>query len=360
MATFATPPVARYARAALRPGARRRGFSLVELLVVLAIIGVLIGLLLPAVQAAREAARRARCSSNLRQIGIAIHSRHEALRLLPTSVASGTVDSLSGFDPRGGTSHSWLVQILAFLDEQPLADRFDLRTGLFAGPRDGRRGPEAEHVPLFVCPSDGASGPPFADDTLTAGRACGRGTYAAWASPFHVDTQHQYPAALAWRTRPRFADVTDGLHTALMATEIRTGQHPRDARGAWAVGWNGASVVAFDMHHGGPDGGPFRHAPFCLGYTQRPNLGDERVNVDMLYACPDPAAASRAGMPCGTWEEFGTWRYLSSAPRSRHQRGVQSLWADGRVSFLEDDVDEIVMAYLISINEGMPVALADR
>ena len=37
----------------------RRGFTLVELLVVIAIIGVLIGLLLPAVQAAREAAREA-------------------------------------------------------------------------------------------------------------------------------------------------------------------------------------------------------------------------------------------------------------------------------------------------------------
>ena len=101
---------------------RHRGFTLVELLVVIAVIGILIGLLLPAVQAARESGRRTQCMNNLRQLGLAMEHHSSAHGRYPTNgwgyLWIGDPDRGSGPEQPGG----WIYNVLPYLEQENLAD----------------------------------------------------------------------------------------------------------------------------------------------------------------------------------------------------------------------------------------------
>jgi prepilin-type N-terminal cleavage/methylation domain-containing protein/prepilin-type processing-associated H-X9-DG protein len=144
----------------LRRPPLRRGFTLIEVLVVIAVIGVLVGLLLPAVQSAREAARRIQCTNNLKQIALAAHGYADVWATLPRGSYMQRITAGGGVTDADGNpylSGSFFISLLPYMDQGPMYNAMNFDVNIYTAINATI---SATGISTLWCPSDPGIGDP--------------------------------------------------------------------------------------------------------------------------------------------------------------------------------------------------------
>jgi type II secretory pathway pseudopilin PulG len=304
---------------------------LVELLVVIAIIGILVALLLPAIQAAREAARRAQCQSNIKNVALALLNYESAKKILPNGMNFDTKHTAQ-LHVLPQYQRNWVIDVLPYLEEQPLHDSFDFTKPINDNtmPLTNNRNYVARgtEISVLLCPTDQNNRVKYEGPALHGGNWA-RTNYAASAGACDI-----YPNRATGPNTPEWKDnrkrgvmgpnvavklkrITDGLSKTVMVGEIRAGLTDKDARGVWAMGHAGASIVA-GYGWDGDDNGPNT----C------------NAAADDVYS--DVCATAQGRMECMTCDPG---YFAQQTVRSAHTGGVFVAMGDASVTFISDDIE---------------------
>ena len=367
-----------------------RGFSLIELLVVIGIVAVLGALTFPAVQQARESARRTQCLNNLKQIGVALHNYHDQHLVFPPAMIwggppgeplgdgffpIGTVDRVAmglapGSDP-DRVYANWIIMLLPALEQSGLYNEFNLHAPLADVANAAARTAE---LPVLKCPTDAYNGPGnrYVRDWEAGSKTnqYARGNYALNLGPdsqciigvtpdctkgFRVDqTDLLQQNRRLWGSgiggfNVAFAmkDVEIGTSHFVAVDEVRAGIRAMDPRGTWALGFMGSSVTA--AH------GYISLVDDANGPNNSDDASDDLVGCGELQNEIGGTELQRLGMPC--FARAGVEGNFQATSRSLHSRGVHVLLLDGSSHFIHNTINPEVWLQLHSRQSTGTIAL---
>lgn len=222
----------RSAEAALQLAHTRRGFTLVEVLVVIGIIAILVSIMLPAIQASREAAGRAQTTNNMRQLVIAATNFQSQQGYFPAGALTKPFrgSPLPQLPADGSVRHGWIPFLLPYLEQENIRAqyRFD---------RDFAAAENQTAINARIAVLQSAAAP----QETRIGTLLNGGTAAA--SDFHppsgisdlmftpnpeagyVNTiaAGDYQGIMGSNRLTRPAEITDGLTTTILFTESAGG-----------------------------------------------------------------------------------------------------------------------------------------
>jgi prepilin-type N-terminal cleavage/methylation domain-containing protein/prepilin-type processing-associated H-X9-DG protein len=345
----------------------RRGFTLIELLVVISIIAVLASLIAPAVQSARRAARKMECSSNMRQVGMAIinfaSTNNGALPALTTSI------NITNSNGTGAMAIGWPISILPLLDNSALLkniknDAF-ITSGVATinGPDTTDTIDDTGWIQVFTCTEDihsyrrpgglsyvvnsgfwSSSNWGVAETFTSSSSASGFQQVGAisWDGDGNLfsstDVTTHASTGVIWRTTSNFESsidfvaTGDGSSTTLLLSEnLQSGK------------W-------FDV-----DANSLGFGIRVLTSSNQPTKSEFTFNGSLptlqtegtAFATPD--AATRPD----NWfinHSLGAVPGTSPRPSSNHAGGVNAMMCDGSVKFLNESIDKNVYAKLCTSN----------